>query len=65
MQDSGKSILNNDKVVDSIFRAKSRRRKELANLPFKKKIEILIELQKMAHGVNHAHEKSNRMIWMI
>lgn len=65
MQDSGKSTLKNDKVAGSIFRAKSRRRKELANLPFKKKIEILIELQKIAHGVNPAHEKSDRMIWKI
>lgn len=57
--------MNHDKVVENIFRAKSLRRKELARLPFKKKIEILIELQKMAKGVNRVNNKSDRMIWMI
>ena len=57
--------MNHDKVAENIFRAKKLRRKKLAQLPFKKKIEILIELQKMAKGVHRAGQKSERMIWMI
>jgi len=56
-------ILNHDKAAENIFRAKILRRKELANLSFKKKIETLIELQKMAKGVNRANQKNKRKIW--
>ena len=57
--------MNHDKVVENIFRAKSLRRKELARLPFKKKIEILIELQKMAKGVKKKREDREQIIWTI
>jgi len=57
--------LNHDKVVENIFRAKNLRRKELARLPFKKKIEILIELQKMAKGVKKKREDREQIIWTI
>jgi len=57
--------LNHDKVMENIFRAKSLRRKELARLPFKKKIEILIELQIMAKGVKKKRKDREQIIWTI
>ena len=65
MQNLRIGILNQSKVAENIFRAKQLRRKELAQLPFKKKIEILIELQKMAKGVHRAGKKNKRIIWKI
>lgn len=57
--------MNHDKVMENIFRAKSLRRKELARLPFKKKIEILIELQIMAKGVKKKRKDREQIIWTI
>jgi len=51
--------------MENIFRAKSLRRKELARLPFKKKIEILIELQIMAKGVKKKRKDREQIIWTI
>ena len=51
-------------VLRNISRAKGLRRKELSKLPFDKKIEILIQLQKMAKGVKRAGENKDRIIWM-
>ncbi len=57
--------LGKNEVLRNIFRAKSLRRKELKKLPFEKKIEILIQLQKMAKGVKRPGGKKDRIIWMI
>jgi hypothetical protein len=57
--------LGKNEVMRNIFRAKSLRRKELSKLPFEKKIEILIQLQKMAKGVKKPGGKTDRIIWMI
>ncbi len=38
-----------EKYREKIFKAKEEYRKELVKLPFEKKIEILIRLQKRAH----------------
>jgi hypothetical protein len=57
--------LGKNEVMRNIFRAKSLRRKELSKLPFEKKIEILIQLQKMAKGVKKHGGKTDRIIWMI
>jgi len=57
--------LRKNEVLRDIFRAKSLRRKELSKLPFEKKIEILIQLQKMARGANRPGGKKDRIIWMI
>ncbi len=57
--------LGKNEVLRNIFRAKSLRRKELKELPFEKKIEILIQLQKMAKGVKRPGGKKDRIIWMI
>lgn len=40
-----------DKDIQRISRAKLRRRRELAKLPFDKKIEIIIEMQKIARDI--------------
>jgi hypothetical protein len=37
--------------IKQIFGAKSRRRKELSNLPFEEKIKMLIQLQRIAKGI--------------
>jgi len=57
--------LDKDETLQRIFRAKRLRRKELSRLPFKKKIEILVQLQTMAKGVErHASEKKSH-VWII
>jgi hypothetical protein len=48
-----------------MVRAKSLRRKELSEMPFEKKIEILLQLQKMAKGVKRPGSMKDRNIWMI
>jgi hypothetical protein len=57
--------LGKNEVLRNIFRAKGLRRKELSKLPFEKKIEILIQLQKMAKGVKRPGDQKDRIIWMI
>jgi len=57
--------LGKNEALRNIFRAKSMRRKELKELPFEKKIEILIQLQKMAKGVKRPGGKKDGIIWMI
>ncbi len=43
--------------AEAAFEKKRRRRRQLARLPFEKKIEIVVELQKAAAGIrkNSAH----------
>ena len=43
--------------VEEIFRAKERRRKELANLPFEKKIEIVERLQTVVREIQKQQAK--------
>jgi hypothetical protein len=57
--------LRKNEVLRNIFRAKSLRRKELSKMPFEKKIEILIQLQKMAKGVKRPGNMKDRNIWRI
>jgi len=57
--------LRKNEVLRNIFREKSLRRKELSKMPFKKKIEILLQLQKMAKGVKRPGSMKNKNIWMI
>ena len=44
------------------LRKKRERRRQLAKLPFEKKIEIVVELQKAAAGIGEAR---SRPIWPI
>ncbi len=53
------------KEVEKLFRAKEKRRRELAKLPFEKKIHILIELQKIANDLTTAHARSKLPAWNI
>jgi len=57
--------MENNKQIKKIFRAKKERRVELANFPFEKKIEILIELQKRASGVPSIRRKHKLGPWKI
>ncbi len=51
-----------NKAAERIFRQKRDRRRQLAKLPFEKKIEIVVELQKAAAGIR---EDSRRKVWPI
>jgi len=57
--------LRKNEILRNILREKNLRRKELSKLPFEKKIEILLQLQKMAKGVKRPGEKNDRIIWTI
>ncbi|MBI1864440.1 MAG: hypothetical protein HYR98_01675 [Nitrospirae bacterium] len=50
-------------AVEEVFRAKGRRRQDLARLPFEAKIRILVELQKMASSVRAAAGAARRRPW--
>jgi hypothetical protein len=49
-------------IAARIFRQKRARRAQLAGLPFEKKIEIVVELQKMAKGIG---KNARRAVWPI
>ena len=51
-----------NKAAERIFRQKRDRRRQLAKLPFEKKIEIVVELQKAAAGIR---EDARRKVWPI
>jgi hypothetical protein len=51
-----------NKSAETAFMKKRERRRQLAKLPFEKKIEIIVELQKAAAGVR---EDLKRRIWPI
>lgn len=56
--------MNQNEVLKRIIRAKSLRRSELSRLPFKKKIEILLQLQKMAEGIKRSKKERHYHLWM-
>jgi len=51
-----------NRAAEEIFRKKRRRRRRLANLPFERKIEIVVELQKMASPIR---KDPRHVIWPI
>ena len=51
-----------NKAAERIFRQKRDRRHQLAKLPFERKIEIVVELQKAAAGIR---EDARRKVWPI
>jgi hypothetical protein len=51
-----------NKAAERIFRQKRNRRRQLAKLPFEKKIEIVVELQKAAAGIR---KDPPRRVWPI
>lgn len=50
------------KSAEVVFKKKRERRRQLAKLPFERKIEIVVELQKAADGIR---EDSRRKIWPL
>lgn len=46
------------KGIEEMSKVKLERRRELARLPFEKKIDILIQLQRIAKGV-----RKHRRVW--
>ncbi len=52
-------------ILDRIIEAKRQRRKELASLSYKEKIQILIQLQKFAGGVKKPGKKRKSGAWSI
>ena len=50
------------KSAEAVFEKKRERRRQLAQLPFERKIEIVVELQKAAAGVC---EDLKRRVWPI
>ncbi len=51
-----------NRAAERIFRHKRERRAQLSRLPFEKKIEIIVELQKMAGGIK---KKNAKPIWPL
>jgi hypothetical protein len=54
-----------NKVLERIIREKEQRRKHLSELSFKEKIQILVEIQKMARGVSRHGKAADRIVWQI
>jgi len=57
--------LERTEILNRIIEAKRKRRKELASLPYKEKIQILIQLQKFAEGVKKPGKKRKSGAWSI
>jgi hypothetical protein len=51
-----------DRTAERIFRMKAERRRRLAKLPFERKIEIVVELQKAVAGIR---KDPRHVIWPI
>jgi len=51
-----------NRTTERIFAQKRARRAQLAKLPFEKKIEIVVKLQKMACGVT---KNARKPVWRI
>jgi hypothetical protein len=50
------------KAAEAVFQNKRDRRRQLAKLPFEKKIEIIVELQKAAAEIR---KDPHRKVWRI
>jgi hypothetical protein len=55
---------NSAKQIEALFRAKQNRRRELAKLPFEKKIKIPVELQQVA-SISNKRRRHKFPIWNI
>lgn len=57
---------NREKVwkgVEEMSRAKMERRQQLANLPFERKIPILLRLQRIAREMSRASGRKSHQVW--
>jgi len=54
-------------TIEELFEAKRKYHQHLARLPIEKKVEILVELQKIAVGVlpKSKQKKMRKMIWKL
>ena len=52
-------------VLKKLFRAKEKRRQELARLPLKEKLRILIRLQTIAAGQSSYRSRRVKSVWKI
>jgi hypothetical protein len=50
--------------IESLILAKQNRRRELAKLPFEKKIKILVEMQKIL-PISNSRRKNKLPVWDI
>lgn len=57
------SKINYNRLVEDLFKAKEYFHKSLAKLPFERKIEILVRLQKIAQGFNRSISK--KRVWKL
>jgi hypothetical protein len=57
--------LGKNSPAKKLIEAKSRRRKDLAKLPFKEKIRILVRLQEMAGGIRKPGKPQPKGVWRI
>jgi hypothetical protein len=51
-----------NRSAEAVFKKKRERRRQLARLPFERKIEIVVELQKAAAGVQKG---TSGRVWSI
>jgi hypothetical protein len=51
-----------NRSAEAVFSKKRERRRQLAKLPFEKKIEIIVELQKAAAGIQ---KERTRRVWTV
>jgi hypothetical protein len=51
-----------DKTPETVFEKKRERRRKLAKLPFEKKIEIIVKLQKRAAAIR---KNPRHIVWPI
>ena len=58
-------MVNRAKKIEKIFSTKALKRKQLAKLPFEKKIEVLVRLQEMAKGIKGRGNVEKKMIWRL
>lgn len=57
--------MRKNEVLRNIIKAKSEKTKKLSRVSFEKKIEILLQLQKMSKGVKTPGGKRDKIIWKI
>ncbi len=50
---------------DAMFRAKAERRRQLAELPFDEKVEIVVKLQQIAYELTAASGRPARKPWAV
>ena len=64
----GNMMQNNQdlpRIVKKLFKAKKERRRDLAKLPFEKKVEILLELQSFASFIRSLARRKGPTPWKI